>query len=314
MEEDKNLLIVMCGLQCSGKSTKAKELAKEYDAVIISSDETRLYHPDWNNEKVFNYIYDFINKVLVNRNVILDATNTSIKSRRMIFEKIKYPCEKVCYIMNTPFEECKNRLVKRNSSEYPNKIPLEVLDKYHKSFEIPFYYEGWDLITLNKEPSYEEARVAVKELLKKVTGFDQHNKYHTKTLDKHLDEVGFYLEEQDCDITLVNAGFFHDIGKVFTQIYKEGDTNAHYYGHANVGAYWAMCNDGIFDVEVMPFGEMDEYVYNNRQTLKYLFYINYHMHMYNITTEKSEKKWRSIFGEENYNNLLLLNKADKGGH
>ena len=33
--------IMMCGLVASGKSTKAKELAKEYNATIYSSDALR---------------------------------------------------------------------------------------------------------------------------------------------------------------------------------------------------------------------------------------------------------------------------------
>jgi hypothetical protein len=35
------------------------------------------------------------------------------------------------------------------------------------------------------------------------------------------------------------------------------------------------------------------------------------MKLHQVTTEKSIKKWKSIFGEELYNDLRLFEKADK---
>ena len=52
-----NSLIVMVGIQGSGKSTKAKELSVLYNAVILSSDEIRKTNPSWDNNKVFEYLY-----------------------------------------------------------------------------------------------------------------------------------------------------------------------------------------------------------------------------------------------------------------
>ena len=54
----------MVGLQGSGKSTKAKEIAKSLDAVVLSSDEIRKTNPSWDNNKVFVYLYDQMNKYL----------------------------------------------------------------------------------------------------------------------------------------------------------------------------------------------------------------------------------------------------------
>ena len=42
--------IMMCGLVASGKSTRVKELAKEYNATIFSSDALR--------EELFNDVND----------------------------------------------------------------------------------------------------------------------------------------------------------------------------------------------------------------------------------------------------------------
>jgi len=140
-------LIIMCGLQCSGKSTKAKQLAKEYDATLISSDNLREYYPNFDNGEIFKTLYMLMNIKLKNgTNVIIDATNTTAKTRRLLFRHIKVNCEKICYVMETPYEECIKRLKIRNMSNYPHKIKEEVILKYHKSFQMPSLDEGFDEI------------------------------------------------------------------------------------------------------------------------------------------------------------------------
>ncbi len=323
-------LIVMCGLICSGKSTKANELKNIYNATIVSSDEIRLNYPGITNEKVFQKVYSQINDLLSkNINVILDATNTTIKSRRQIFDKVKIDCFKICYIINTSYSECYKRLQNRNNGDYPIKIQSIVLDNYYKSFEIPFYNEGWDEIKVMNKPTYLEASQNLSVLGKACVGFDQRNKHHTSNLDIHLQNTGMYLmklfnednykhynkEHNNC---LITAGYWHDIGKLFTQTFKEGDPNAHYYSHANIGAYTLLCSCGLYKLKEHLFepynNENDLYEYNEKKTLQWLFYINYHMHLYNVQTDKAYKKWLSIFGEDNYNGLKLLNEADKGSH
>lgn len=111
----KPMLIVMVGLQCSGKSTKAKEFALEYNAKVLSSDEIRKRFPDAKNETVFRLLYEQMNSLLESGvNVIVDATGTTIKMRKLLLSNVKQPCTKICHIMNTPYEECVKRLGKRN--------------------------------------------------------------------------------------------------------------------------------------------------------------------------------------------------------
>ena len=126
--------------------------------------------------------------------------------------------------------------------------------------------------------------------------------HHTQLLGKHCKTVAKKIQEYSNDSNLINVGLYHDVGKLFTQTYKENDPNAHYYNHANVGTYELMCNAGIFDC----YNE-----YDKKLTLDWLFYINYHMHMFNIKTEKAERKWRKIFGDIKFENLQIINKADK---
>jgi predicted kinase len=241
-------LIVMCGLQCSGKSTKARELADQYNAQIISSDYIREQHPDWDNEKVFKNVYQMINFFLENeKSVVLDATNVTLKARKQIFQNVKQPCTKICHIMNVSFEECCERLKKRNESDYPHKFDADVIKKYYYSFEIPFYEEGWDEIKVENIPTITDASNYMNLIQEKAEKFDQQNMHHTQNLGQHMDTVGELLEETGINDIIVRAGYFHDVGKLFTQIFKEGDENAHYYSHANVGAYKLLCRAGIYD-------------------------------------------------------------------
>lgn len=302
----------MCGLQCSGKSTKAKELAKEHNATVLSSDEIREKYPELINEGVFKLLYGQMNKLLESGvNVIVDATNTTIKSRKQIFQNLKVKCEKICHIMNTPYEICIARLAKRNASDYLHKFDEDVIKRYYYSFEIPFYEEGWDNIEVENKPTIKECAGFCSNVQGYAKVFNQDNKHHTQLLGEHMNTVGLLLKGKGADKHLEFAGYYHDIGKLFTRTYKEGDPNAHYYNHANVGAYKMLCNAGCYFVANDKTKNKYFGAYDTPSTLNWLFYINYHMHLYNVNTEKAEKKWRAIFGDEKYNNLVLFNEADK---
>ncbi len=100
-------LWVMCGLSGSGKSTIAKQLAQEHEnTVIVSSDSVREeltgdYENQDHNEEVFKVFHKRIREALENNiNVIADATNITMKSRRAILENVKgIDCHKVAYLI-----------------------------------------------------------------------------------------------------------------------------------------------------------------------------------------------------------------------
>ena len=308
------ILYVMCGLQCSGKSTKVKELKEmfdiysepDYKTVILSSDEIRKDHPEIanDNNKVFSKLYADMNYFLrFGDNVIIDATNITNKARRQIFNNLHENCCKCCYIMNTDYNTCLERLRERNKQEDSHKVPEEVLERYYKSFEVPFYEEGWDVIYLENVIDYKTSEENKAKYLAACDGFDQKNKHHTQDLGQHMKTVAIKLCELTDKGLLIQAGSFHDVGKLFTQTVGE-DGNCHYYNHDSVGAYNLMCNMGIY-------AYCNGWVYDTKATLKWLFYINYHMKLHNVVTEKSIRKWKNILGEENYNDLRIFEQADK---
>lgn len=310
-------LIVLCGIQCSGKSTYTEQFKNNDDYVIVSSDGLRKQYPNDDNEHIFRKVYQQMNEALHNcKNVILDATNITIKARKQIFANLKESCYKECVIFNTPIEICRKRLVERNNREDSHKVPEDVLEKYYHSFQIPFYEEGWDKIGVFAKLDDKSSFEYTSELLRKAQTFNQNNKHHTQLLGQHMETVGNYLyehlvekcEENDVNSDLfrivVDAGFYHDVGKLFTQTYKENDPNAHYYDHANVGAYELLCKSGCYDV----IGGKN--IYNTDLTLEWLFYINYHMILHNVETEKAKAKWVKTFGTIKYQMLRMFMEAD----
>ena len=91
---------------------------------------------------------------------------------------------------------------------------------------------------------------------------------------------------------------YHDLGKPYSRTFDD-DKIAHYYSHANVGAYLYLLN---------MLGKANErYIIDNA------FVINYHMRPFTWTEDKTREKYRKIFGDEKYNVLMLLNDCDKKG-
>ena len=173
-------LVVMCGLQGSGKSTIAEELSLKYNMIVLSSDKLRKEFPDCENDWIFRRLYSQANIALKQGlNVIIDATNITIKYRKQIFLNIKEPCKKICYIVNTPYEICVERVENRNEDVNSHQVPLEVVRRYLESFEVPFYEEGWDHIILynilDQYLAYENYNIFIHS----TKGFNQKNKHHT---------------------------------------------------------------------------------------------------------------------------------------
>lgn len=145
----KPILLSMCGLQCSGKTTKAKELIKKYNFKYLCADDYREFYPYWNDNKIFIELYKQMNQFLSQgKNVIIDVTSTTVENRKLLLENIKHECLKYIYIMDTPFEECLKRLEIRNK-KISRQVPIEVLYNYQQDFILPSINEGWDKIFYN---------------------------------------------------------------------------------------------------------------------------------------------------------------------
>lgn len=305
----KPTVIMMIGLPGAGKSTKAVELAKEYNAEIFASDALReelfgdINHQTDNN-KLFIELHRRIKECLRNgQSAIYDATNLSYKKRMAFLKELKnIPCEKIAYLMATPYEECL-----KNNEKRERKVPREVIDRMYRSVDIPWFNEGWDDIQI-EYGGYENYYGWAREWVESVADYDQHNSHHDLTLGEHCKQTmrnvyKICAENKTIMSTeLRYAAMLHDEGKVFTQTFKnskgEITEEAHYYGHEHCGGY-----DSLF--YNMPCNKL--YV---------AVLIRWHMRPYMAweQSEKAKQKDSKLIGEELFNDICLLHKADKQAH
>lgn len=313
MVRDRPHCIWMIGLSGSGKSTVAEEYAKKYDAKIISSDKIReeLYGDEniqGDPNEVFRIVHERICDLLKSGfSIIYDATNLHLKYRRKFFNYCKDNNIQAIHhaiVMCTPYRLCLHR------NKYRDRVvPEEVIKKQLYSFNIPFFEEGFDFITLyGWSNNFQDITLNsqknnvlwnekyYRETLNMMKNFDQKNHHHTLDLYSHCDTLSNLVYEITDNRVLLTAGAIHDIGKLYTQEIGE-DGEAYYYGHAEVGTYNLLSNLDIFNL-------------TESEILECLFYINYHMYLYSWDNEKTKEKYKKIFGEKKYHNLYTFHYAD----
>ena len=298
----KPTLHIMIGLSASGKSTKARELASEHNSIIVSSDAIRGEFGEVidqsNNNEVFKLFHQRIKDNLSKGiNVIADATNISMKSRRQIFETVKnIDCEIIGYVLTKPVDKCIEDNIYR---EYP--VPHHVIQKQMMNYQIPFYEEGFDKIIIDSCNYRYIDDNFINTLQEQMNGYDQNNPHHNEDLLSHCNRVFGGLLTKTDNTRLLQSARVHDCGKMYTQKTDENGVS-HYYQHENVGAYYLLSH--YQDLVATCYLSTDD-------VLEMLFYVNYHMLPMNWTSDKSVDKWKKIFGEEKFNNLVLFNQCDK---
>lgn len=300
--------MMLVGLPCSGKSTKAKEYAKEYNATIFSSDELRAelfgdVNEQSRNNELFVELHKRIKDCLASgKSAIYDACNHHYKERMAFLQQLRHiHCEKRCVVMVTPYEDCINR-----SKARERKVPEYVIKRMYMAFDIPYWYEGWDKIDVVFPK--ELIRREFADWLDSVQHFNQDNPHHGLTLGDHCEETLDYLfaiygGADESSVILRRAGAIHDIGKCFTKTFKnsKGETTdvAHYYSHEHTGSY-----EGLF------YGP-------EKQALDVAILIRWHMIPYMWEKDNNERlhiKYRKLWGEQLYQDIMKLHEADKASH
>ena len=291
--------LMLVGLPASGKSTKCKELAKEYNATIFSSDSLREemfgdVNDQTHNQELFTELHKRIKDCLSSgKSAIYDACNINYKRRMAFLAELKnMPCEKICVVMATPFTVCKMRNEVRE-----RKVPVNVIMRMYKNINIPYWYEGWDDIQI-EYGNYSKCYGQPIKFYIDYRGYNQNNSHHTLTLGEHCKQVSFNV---GYDMTLVYAGLLHDCGKPVcaTHINKKGeyDEDCHYYDHQFTGSY-----ESLF------------YDYGNINPLDIAIIIMWHMQPYFNKEEKTKNKYRQLWGEKLYQKVMKLHEADKLAH
>lgn len=303
----KTKFMMMIGLVGSGKSYFAEILSDDFDTEIISSDSVRKEmfgdeNTQGDNAEIFKHVHEKVLSLLKSgRNVILDATNVSYKYRMHLLQKMnKFDVEKIAYLVATPYGDCVE-----NNERRERVVPEHVIKKMRERFTVPFYKEGWDDIQIIWNIRGELPRPI--ELFNYLRGFEQNNPNHSLTLGEHCLSAYRSIRDFDEDVSVVVslAMLYHDVGKVQTKVfhnYKGDPTDiAHYYSHENVGAY-----------ETLFYQKAD--AQDDDTILEVCKLIQFHMRIYFAKTDKAKKKLRCLVGDEDYKNLQLINKADRGAH
>ena len=294
----------MVGLPGSGKSTLAHNLFAD-SASILSSDEYRkMLYGDENdqthNAEVFNALYNDMRVHLSNgKNVIIDATNTTLKARKRIFDELKkvenINADKIAWVINTPIMDCI-----KFDSQRSRTVGENIIRKFEASFQFPQKFEGFNDIWIGDNPkntNYPDFNArSYNAVMDIMCRFNQHNPHHIYSLGEHC----YRLSEQ-CEYLSSEwiAGRFHDIGKLMTQSIDERGV-AHYYNHDSVGTYYLASH-----LDIIPHASLDE-------LLEILFFVNYHMRAHNdFKNPKAKRKYTALFGEDLYNRLIQFGEYDK---
>lgn len=294
--KNKPKLFVLVGLSGSGKSTFAQELAEKENAVIVSSDAIREevfnnYEDQKHNAEVFTIFHKRIREALENKhNIIADATNITMKSRRAILINVKgLDVEKICYVLPKAFEDC---ITDNKDREHP--VPDYVLDKQIRKFQVPFYNEGFDKIVIKNFHN----RASKISIINVMNNFDQKTPYHNKTLGRHCYYTARLFEKYNYPRYYMLSAMYHDVAKLYTQSFDK-DGIAHYYGHAEYSGY-------LFLSELHnTFNDL-----SNDEILDICFLINYHMLPFDWKTDKTKQRWKERFGEYKYWILLDFHECD----
>ena len=308
---NKPIFYMIMGLPCSGKSTFAQKLAEEYNANIHSSDAIReeligdINNQEHNNE-VFHTLHKRIKDDLRNgRSCIYDACNISYKQRMAFLNELKnIPCEKQCMLMATPYEWCVERNTKRE-----RKVPEYVIKRMYMSFDVPWLYEGWGDIDVEYAPDSNGIYGMPRDWIEKVKNFNQDNSHHKLTLGEHCLQATRWFnkyadENHETYHTYMSqyAVMLHDCGKPFCKTFTnskgEVTEQAHYYNHEHTGSYDYLfydCNPNLRDATI----------------------VRWHMQPWfwgKDNNEKLHKKYKTLWGNDLYNDIMTLHISDIAAH
>lgn len=138
---------MLVGIPASGKSTYAKELARNLNIPIVSSDEMRNLHPDVQEKDIWPLIYNECIRLVENgQDFIYDATNITPKVRTNFKNIIKEHTNDFVigtYFFDTDPKICYDRAIKRNEMPGERYIPPEVILSYGEKIIAPQDDEGF---------------------------------------------------------------------------------------------------------------------------------------------------------------------------
>lgn len=189
-------------------------------------------------------------------------------------------------------------------------MPDYVIERMYKSFDTPYFYEGFDHVSIEYWKGGCSGSLLPMSWAINYKDYNQDNPHHELTLGAHCINAFFWLYNNklydNASIgTIMHAALIHDCGKPFCKTFKnnKGETTdiAHYYGHEHVGAY-----DSLFFTYVAGISSLFVSALISNHMKPYVWERDNNEKMYN----KYKKLWGDYFMEC----VMILHEADKAAH
>lgn len=299
-------LYMLVGVPGCGKSTWAAKMASD-SLHHYSSDAIRAeIAGDENSQDKNHIVFQEMNKRILSDlkagySCIYDATNMNRKRRMNFLKNIPAGVHKSCVMFLTPPQTVIERDDKRSRS-----VGASVIDKFLRSFNCPYWYEGWDEIV----PVVQEETFTLP--LEKMVDFEQDNPHHHLSLGKHMEKTRDYCLMRGFNFEVESAAAYHDCGKYYTKKFEnsrgEPSETAHYYGHENYGTYMFLL-DAYLGNSIWKYGSFEKTLYISQL-------VNWHMRPFDVWTQPDVPKASDLklLGEQMVRDLICLHEADAYAH
>ena len=213
------VLILLCGIPGSGKTTWAKNyISKNPDFVHLSSDAIRaeLYGDEniqGNPVEVFTLMQKkAVESLNAGYNVVYDATSMTRKDRAGIISMCPKFTHIQCNIIWAPIETCIERDTTRERT-----VGKEVIDRMLKRFQMPYYDEGIDEISIVQPGNFN--RDTYFECIINAMKIPHDNPHHQLDIYNHCREAFNYAVEKNFDWEIREAAYCHDCGKPYVKTF-----------------------------------------------------------------------------------------------
>lgn len=235
-------LTILVGLAASGKSTVASKMEQK-GATIVSSDAIRkeLFGDESiqsNPTKVFQIFNERIINALRRGDewVVADACNIWCRKRKHLIQQVRAAIPEVritAFIIATRLGQLYS-----NDENRARSVGRDVINRQLCQFQMPCYWEGFDSIELYY--SFGARKSWFREIYFKENEIPHDNPHHQlPTITDHMNAAFFDAMKDGVESpTILTAIELHDIGKFFVKTFDDRGV-AHYYNHANVGAYFS---------------------------------------------------------------------------
>ena len=137
------MLLSICGIPGSGKTTLSRSMAEQRGAVLHTFDDLPgAFIPSRAEDVRAQMWADIAADLRAGRPVVCDDLHTLSKWRTGLLQALEgIDCERVLVVMTTPLEEC----LRRNAGR-ERRLPDFVLHAVADKFEPPTLAEGWTKI------------------------------------------------------------------------------------------------------------------------------------------------------------------------